>query len=139
MKEAEEMEIRETKTLNLLADWLCVWGLLSCTEREFFYNYSGCPKEEDWEQLRQRVEEIRETLEECQETELLQLKDLSKGGGYADILRGLSSIAAQIGSGEERTEKKWREIEMLIIKLKIHAWAQKMKAYICVRSDAKEA
>lgn len=139
MKEAEQMENRETENLNLFTDWLGVWVLFGCLEKEFFYHCCGCPKEDDWEELRQRVEEIRETLEECQETELLQLKDLSKGGGYADILRGLSSIAAQIGSGEERTEKKWREIEMLIIKLKIHAWAQKMNGYICVRSDAKEA
>ena len=134
------MEERETEAFRLYADWFAVWGLLGCMFREFFYGYcGGCPPENRVEQMRQRAEEMKKTLEDCQEKEWLQLKDVARGGGYADILRGLSTIAEQIENGGGRTEKEWLEIESLVIQIKIHAWAQKMRALISVMEEERLA
>ena len=121
----EKREDRE----ELYTGWFGVWVLLCCMEREFFCGYDGeeIPTAEKLEQMRQRAEEMRELLIWCKEGGFLRLEDVDAGGSYKAIIRGLSAVAEQIGSGGGGTVEEWREIESQIIRVKIHAWAQRAR------------
>ena len=131
------MEAKKADNMELYTGWFAVWFLLGCMEREFF----RCGEEvtaEKLEQIRARAGEMIEHLENCKREGLLQLEDIDKGGGFSAILRGLAKIEESIPQdGGEVTEKDWLELEYIMIRIHIHAWAQRMRAYTRIKEAAQ--
>jgi len=122
------MDTENSENMELYTDWLGIEVLLDCMEREFFKENDAISAE-SVEQLRQRAAEMGTYIKHCKEAGLMRLEDIDKGGGYAAILRGLALIEKQAEKdGGGMAVKDWRELEYTSIKIKIHAWAQRMRA-----------
>ena len=123
------MDAENGENMELYTGWLAVWVLLGCYEREFFKADEAITAEK-LEALRERSAEMIAHMRKCKEAGLLRLEDIDKGGGYAAILRGLSVIEEQATrDAAAMTEKEWRELECIAIKIRIHAWAQRMRVH----------
>lgn len=122
---------------ELYTSWLAVWVLLDCMQREFYCEHVKQPTAEQVEQMGQRAQEMREHLEQCRSGGFLRLEDIDKGGGYAAIISGLSTIAERISSGGGNTADEWWELEGQILRIKVHAWAQKERALDLMREAAR--
>ena len=122
------MDTENEKYIELYTGWLAMWVLLGCYQREFWKDEEITA--EKLEALRERSAEMIAHLKECKEAGFLRLEDIDKTGGYAAILRGLCAIEAKAQKGAAAmTEKEWLELEYIAIRIRIHAWAQRMRVH----------
>lgn len=123
------MNTENGENMEIYTGWLAIWVLLGCYKREFFRVNEEITAEKI-ETLRERSAEMIAHIKKCKEAGFLRLEDIDKGGGYAAILRGLSAIEEQAEQAAAvMTAEKWRELEHIAIRIRIHAWSQRMRAY----------
>ena len=118
--------------MKLYTDWSFARELLKSMEREFF-NADAEATREKLEQIQNRAAETAARLRRYTDTGWVRLTDLEAGGGYSDILKGLSAVERLTQEEGEAIEKTWGELHFLIIKLQVHAWAQQTKAYCRIK------
>ena len=122
------------KNMEIYIGWFAMWVLFGCMSKEFFRTYEDITAEKV-KRLHERTIELAEHIIYCKESGLLKIEDVDRGGGYEDIIRGLHTIESKTEQqdAEEITLKKWTELEGIFIQIKIHAWAQKIRASTMIK------